>query len=232
MLMGQGNKYRLFRLFGFPVYVQSSILILLVFYLLLGSGGGAPGILSALLFAVVAFASILVHELGHAFMIRRLGLGESSIILHGLGGLTQWRSMPDRRQRILVSLAGPAAGLLLGCITLVFYLLFGLPDEFLLRVLVVGLLWINLGWSLVNLLPVWPLDGGQVLRTALDNRRRSQVEAAVSSLKVSMATAGVVVVAALAFRYLFVAVLFGLILWSNYNEYKQINNPPESFYGY
>lgn len=232
MLMGQGKKFRLFSLLGTQVYVQSSILILLVFYVLLGSGQGSAGIIHALVFAVIAFLSILVHEFGHAMMVRHQGLGKSDIILHGLGGLTYWRGTSDKRQRILVSLAGPLAGLALGGVTLAFTLAFGFPSEFLLSAIVQALLWINLGWSLINLLPIWPLDGGQILRTALTGRRRSGASATLLSLKISMVTAGAVVLLSIAFRTIFMAALFGLLLWSNYNELKQLKGPPESYYGY
>jgi len=138
------------------------------------------------------FGSILVHEMGHALMGRRFG-GSPSIVLYGLGGLCYSGTERTPGQRLAVVLAGPAAGLLLLLATLVVASLalgmtapehgafaswvVGLPPD---RASVNGglqklgnpttyevytnLLQINLFWTLINLMPIWPLDGGQALQ--------------------------------------------------------------------
>ncbi|HEY8209932.1 MAG TPA: site-2 protease family protein [Myxococcaceae bacterium] len=124
-----------------------------------------------LAWAAVIFASVLVHELGHALAARRYGAG-ASIRLYALGGLTYHDALPKTRQRIIVSLAGPGAGFALGLVALAFDLL--LPPD---RSPVVGftlraLLYANFTWGVVNLLPVPPLDGGHVLEDAVGPRHR------------------------------------------------------------
>src|SRR5262249_17405717 len=111
---------------------------------------------------VVIFVSIIVHELGHAFTGRAYGL-QPRILLHSMGGLTSWtgEKKVSPQQSILISLAGPAAGLLFGgAIFLIDKLL---PDLFGTRFgqdTYDDLLWVNWGWGALNLLPVLPLDGG------------------------------------------------------------------------
>ncbi len=124
------------------------------------------------LWIACVFVSILLHELGHVFMGQRFH-SFGHIVLHGFGGLAIGSSNVRRRwQHIAVSAAGPAAQLIL----------WGLLELLLWRVLVpevqehhwhvpkwarLGLAWmlyINLWWALLNLLPIWPLDGGQIAR--------------------------------------------------------------------
>ena len=104
---GQGQRFRLFKILGFPVFAESSVLFLIVLFLFMGASGGARATVGSLVFIAVAFVSIVIHELGHALAVRRLGHGESTIVLHGLGGVCQWRGAPSGRDRILIALAGP-----------------------------------------------------------------------------------------------------------------------------
>ena len=99
-----------FRLAGFPVEIHLSFFILAV---LLGLGAG--DIRLVLLWVAVVLVSILAHELGHAIVGRSYGL-QPQIRLYSMGSVTSWSS--GRRltpgQSILVSVAGPAAGLAIG----------------------------------------------------------------------------------------------------------------------
>lgn len=124
-----------------------------------------------MLWAITAFFSILIHELGHAYMGRKYG-AIPTIHLHGLGGLTVLPGAKfSRKQHIAVTAAGPAASFALGYATLVFTWVIepATPAGFLLTKF---LLWINFFWTFINLLPVLPLDGGQITRDLLGPDRR------------------------------------------------------------
>ena len=231
MFVGQGQRHRLFRIFGFPVFAETSALFLVLFFVLIASSQGAQGTIRGFIFAGVAFASILVHELGHAFAIRRLGYGDSEILLHGFGGMCRWRGQATRQHRILIAIAGPGAGLMIGGIALALYFTFGMPTEFALKSLVVAVLFINIGWSIFNLMPIWPLDGGHVVRYWLLGKR-SRTQTLTLSLQISMVVAGALGLTALFFREIFVTVLLAFILYSNYRELQQLKGPPPSIYGY
>jgi Zn-dependent protease len=162
-----------FRLFGFDVEIRLSFWL---FTALMGYQGTEPEALRRLLlWFPVVLLSILVHELGHAFAIRRYGL-EPYIALHWMGGTTHWRELlpMSRKQHIIISLAGPFAGFLLGgfvfgVMSLLTSLGVQLPPH---GHTVVGmLLFANLTWGVVNLAPVLPLDGGHVLEHALGPKR-------------------------------------------------------------
>ena len=119
----------------------------------------------------VVFVSIMVHELGHAIVGKQYG-AEPGIVLHGFGGTTILPGAEfTRLQSILVSAGGPIASLLLGLAFL------GL-DMFLhdktryMRVAISDGLFVNFIWTMFNLLPVQPLDGGQIFRDVLGPSRR------------------------------------------------------------
>ena len=235
MFFSRGPRHKLLTIGGIPVYVERSILMLLVLFLLLGAGSGPAGVLRSLILCVVAIASIIWHELGHAFAVKRLGYGDSVIVLHGLGGVTQWRGSPNRRDRILIALAGPGFGLILGGAVWALVLGIGMPEDFLLRTFAWALLFINIGWSIFNLMPIWPLDGGHVLRYALVSPRRSQSRTLQISLVASMITAGILIAFSAMIQAIFMVVLLGFLLYNNYQEYQNLRDqrrPPSSFYGY
>ena len=161
-----------FSLFGVPVRIASSFWIIAILFGTQDvgrSGSTQQVILEAMTWTAIVFVSILLHEFGHAIAARIFG-AEPSITLHALGGLTQFepRGM-SRPQRWLVSFAGPAAGLLLG--TTVYAAARLLPVSPQASSIVQSLLTVNIGWSLINLLPVLPFDGGQMLSAFLGPRR-------------------------------------------------------------
>lgn len=191
-----------FRLFGVNVEVHFTFWFTT---LLLGTGlGGEFDPRKALVWTVVVFVSVLVHELGHAFAVKLQGI-EPEIRLHGMGGTTSYRVLLQlpRRSEIFISLAGPFAGFLFGAVVLAvahFVLrthhfaigLWGLRlmplQAGFARYAVDSLLFVNFAWGLVNLIPALPFDGGHVLESALGPRR---VRAAlIVSLLVAVGAAG------------------------------------------
>jgi Zn-dependent protease len=151
-----------FRLFGFPVRVSILFLIMAV---LLGRGRSAAELP---VWVVIVFVSVLVHELGHAFAARAFGQ-EPSILLHGMGGLTSWHPSgvlaPGRR--LLVSAAGPVAGLSLAAVSFVLGLALT-ADESAARGVADEISSVNVWWFVFNVLPMLPLDGGSVMASAFD----------------------------------------------------------------
>jgi len=160
-----------FRLFGFPVSIQPGFWVLAV---LLGLSFAQKPV-AMMVWLGVVLVSILVHELGHASTARLYGQSPA-ITLHMMGGLTSWTPTHDigRRRGILVTLAGPFAGFALGLAALGIKLGAGtaVPHGSMLALALELLIWANVLWSAINLLPVLPFDGGQILAQALGPRRR------------------------------------------------------------
>ncbi len=157
-----GGGFSLPRLFGFPIFVSWSALFILAFIVVQGGGDTAGDLGWSLGYGAIVFGSILVHELGHALVATRVfGLGPASILLHGFGGVTRFRAPQKSWQAFVTDLAGPSAGIVLGLVALVIALVAPVPEPVALLLDTVAT--INIFWSLFNLLPMLPLDGGNML---------------------------------------------------------------------
>jgi Zn-dependent protease len=176
------RSIRVGRLAGIPIGVQP--LWLLVVGLITWSLGAvyypdqapgiAPGAAYALGFlsALLLFASILLHELGHAIVARRHGVEIEEIDLWLLGGVARMKGYPKRAgDELRFALAGPA-------VTLAIAVLFGAVSFALpastpawLEALVDYQAFVNAAILVFNLLPAFPLDGGRVARALLWGRR-------------------------------------------------------------
>ena len=168
-----------FRLFGFPVTVEPWHWAILAFC------GGALGIkdgedlLPVLLFMAAGAVSIIIHELGHALTMRLFGGQQVSIVLHGMGGHAICQGARfSRGQHILISLAGPLLQVACGLLVLVALRMSpdissgatGLGASPVYRLLT-SFIYVSLFWAVLNLIPVYPMDGGQILRGILGPRR-------------------------------------------------------------
>src|ERR1041384_6669591 len=105
------QSWRLGRIFGFPVEINLSFLLLLGVVLL---APGGLGVLGGLIFVTLTFGSVLLHELGHALVARRLGVYISGIELSFFGGAAKMHDMPrSANHEIAIAAAGPAVSLML-----------------------------------------------------------------------------------------------------------------------
>ncbi len=173
-----------FRLGDVPVRVEIAFFVVAA---LLGASLGT--VMGVAIWVGVVLVSVLVHELGHAIAMRASGVS-SRIVLHGFGGLTiPSAAIPSRAKRITVDLAGPLSGLLLLGVPAV-WLARTLPDPSApVEIVLLSLVWVNVAWSLVNLLPILPLDGGNVTKELLDvaTGDHGEVPARVVSIVVAAA---------------------------------------------
>lgn len=146
-----------FHLLGIPVQVQPMFWLMAV---ILGFPWiEAAGMMALATWVGVVFISILVHELGHALAARSVG-HSPGIQLTFFGGLAYFQQFQMTPWRLVyISAAGPAAGyaLYLACRTLV------MNGYVPLSITVQQLLIVNFYWTIFNLFPVYPLDGGQIV---------------------------------------------------------------------
>jgi Zn-dependent protease len=219
-----------FRLFGIPVTVTPW------FWLAGVLGGWNSGTREHLDLLVIwigcLFISILVHEMGHAFLAKSFGW-PPEVFLYLFGGVAVYRPGYGHTttRSVLISLAGPGAG----------FVLYGLIRV--LRELAVSsgwfhtldpaardrlgdfffqMEWINLWWGLVNLIPVLPLDGGRIAEALLLRARPFDGRRLAVML-------GVAVSAAVAFYFFavnknfgtFPAMLFAVLCISNVQMLQQ-----------
>lgn len=160
---------------------------------------------------VVVFVSILVHEFGHAVAGKRFG-AYPAIRLHGFGGVT---FLPGARftrgQNIFVSAAGPAAGLALG--VLIWAVANSVDEVPPLAGLAMRYgLYVNFIWTFVNLLPIQPLDGGQILGQLLGPRHSR------TTSSIGFVLAAVLCVWTLSNGLIFSALLLAMLAYYNFRQ--------------
>jgi len=221
----QPTQYDLrFSLFGIPVRVHPLFWLMAAFVVWNAVEGRLDLVVIGM---IVVFVSVLVHELGHAFVMRAYGW-PPNILLYHFGGLAMSpmaRSLSPLRS-ILLSLAGPFAGFLLYGIVWSFdFYLHQIQSPWLLQirvfVAIYFLKWVNLYWGLLNLLPIYPLDGGQVSRSLFSMWRTSGV---ADSLKLSILTAAGIAGYFLYEGNYFMAILIGSLAASSYQQLQFYGN--------
>lgn len=170
------KSWRLGTILGFPVELNLSFVLLLA--LVLVAFGGVAGVALVLL----VFASVLVHELGHALVARKLGVRVSGIELSFFGGAAKMVELPKTaNHEVAIAAAGPAVSLVIGAIGL------GL-GSLLHSSLFAWIGYTNFIIAAFNLIPALPMDGGRILR-ALLSRRMDFVSATDVSVKVARVVA-------------------------------------------
>jgi membrane-associated protease RseP (regulator of RpoE activity) len=237
-----------FRLLGIPVRVHP--LFWLVSAVLGWQENNLPMVA---LWVACVFVSILVHEYGHGLMAKAFHASPSIVLwgMGGLCETHSNRQTP--LQRLAVLLSGPGAGFVLCLLVMVFAsAIFGITprehlsvtetlvgirpqvdDYFAARMkfrpethnfeIYRSLVWINLMWGLVNLLPIWPLDGGRVSEIVLSAINRAQ--GVRWGHIVSLLVAGILAVLAASFRSssLFLPIFFGYFAFINYQMLQSIH---------
>jgi Zn-dependent protease len=228
-----------FKLAGIPVRIHPFFWLAGLF---LGPREGGPPVI---LFWVLAFfLGILCHELGHALVMRSQGFFPW-ITLYGFGGLASYdqprgfgRGNSDTWRQIFISAAGPLAGFVLAIIAIIFVRLLGyqvgydIHDPFRLTIYIVdalngtphpqllrfayNILFVTIVYGVLNLLPVYPLDGGQIARELLVMILGGQ-GGIRHSLILSLFTATTLALACLLFwKQPWMAVFFGYFAYTSY----------------
>jgi Zn-dependent protease len=176
-------SWRIGSIAGIALYVHATFLLLLAWVALAEyqTSGSAAGAVGGVVFVLAVFATVVLHELGHALAARRYGIRTRDITLLPIGGVARLEHMPrEPRQELVVALAGPAVNVgIAGLLFLGLGLTGGvalsldsatLSEGFLERGFAVRLLAVNLWLVLFNLIPAFPMDGGRVLRALLAMR--------------------------------------------------------------
>ncbi|MDD2764150.1 MAG: site-2 protease family protein [Opitutaceae bacterium] len=160
-------------MFGIRLAVHFSFLLLLAYVAWEGwMDAGWLGVAWSVAFILLLFTCVVLHELGHSLTARRFGIGVPRILLLPIGGMAEFDSIPRQpRRELLITLAGPAVNFV---IALVLWPFVTMPASW--ADGDVPLTFAGLGWQLLlvnlvmggfNLLPVFPMDGGRILRALL-----------------------------------------------------------------
>jgi len=205
-----------FKLFGIPVRVEPSIWLILGIFGFLNFGiESTQGIISIGLLIIAGFTSILVHELGHALMIKKYKL-PTQIVLAGFGGFaTHPAGILTRKQSFIVTLAGPLLQIILGLTIYFIAPTLNIPPNSLINIFIEIIILVSIAWALLNCLPILPLDGGRMLDSALGPKKLK------TTLLIGLITAVIVGILAYAYGFFFGAMFMGFFFYQNFQAYKQ-----------
>lgn len=208
-----------FRIGKIPVEILPSFFLMAV--ILGGFGSLDLGAVAA--WVAIVLVSVLLHELGHASVGLLFGLSPR-IQLHSMGGTTSWQQglKLSSLKRIAISLAGPGAGFVFGAIIFLSrHWLEALVPGHAGSGLVVMLLYVNVAWGILNLLPMLPLDGGNVVLHSLNALTRGRGEK--PTLIVSLACAGAAVILAAVTQWWWSALLALSFVASNWRGLRNLS---------
>ena len=229
-----GKNWKIATMSGHDVHVSPFFLILIGLFVFMGLNSSAD-FFYQLMWAPVLFFSILFHELGHAAATKKCGFGTSKIILHGFGGVAiSRRGHTKPNQGMFIALAGPGVTLIMALLSLAGLMAYGFltggePANLAVSVLGHFLLLMTLAnvfWLILNLLPIYPMDGGQTMMHFLRKRGARQNEAIVKSAKISLVAIGITAFLTLAlfqvggFLIIIIFAMFGYMNWQILQQAK------------
>jgi stage IV sporulation protein FB len=184
-----GWSLPIFRIAGIQLRIHVTF-VLLIAWLAFGyyAQGGSPAAAEGVIFVLLLFLCVVLHEFGHALAAKAFGINTPDITLLPIGGVARLERMPEEpKQELLIAVAGPAVNVVIALGLFVaggsFINPFVNPAAPERVGLVSQLLIINVLLVAFNLLPAFPMDGGRVLRALLATRmsyaRATQIAATV-----------------------------------------------------
>jgi Zn-dependent protease len=174
-----GWSINLFRVRGIQLAVHFSFFLLLTYVAVVGwsDGGGLHGAVEAAGILLACFTCVVLHEFGHSFTAMHFGIRVRRILLMPIGGMAQFEDIPRQPSReLLITIAGPAVNFAIAALLALWV---GRPvgwpfSDYDYPATASGYAQLLLVWNLLmgtfNLVPVFPMDGGRILRALLAMR--------------------------------------------------------------
>jgi stage IV sporulation protein FB len=179
------------------------------------SSGNLKG---TVLWVFVILVSVLVHELGHALCALSFGL-RSTVTLVAFGGITSYASQGvSKFKQFLIILCGPVFGAVLFFFSYLGWQYFAFDRPLIASIFYV-MQWVNLVWTSINLLPILPLDGGQILLLIFEAifKAKGQSYALFTSILLAVLLSVLFVL----FSYYLVGFLFVFLALQSYARWKR-----------
>ncbi len=222
-----GWSINLFRIRGIQLSLHFTFLLLLAYWAKEGyDQGGVTGAFWSTALILAIFTCVVLHELGHSFTARRFGVGVRRILLMPIGGMAEFDSIPRQPAReLLMTVAGPAVNFVLAALLwLVVDRSSGLPDNALpasLGELGWCLFYWNICMGIFNLAPVFPMDGGRILRAFLAIKL-PYLRATFWAVTIGKVLAVIAAVIAFYTERTMIGILFAFIFFAGEAEYRAL----------
>ena len=195
--------------FGVPLYFNPTSLIWLVFFMSYGMG-------TAIGMFIVLMLSLIIHEYGHVLVGRRMGFGTSHVETHMFGAAAYITSPMENHphSELLTAIAGPITSAILGLICLPFVYLGG-PWP---------LVWacqLNFILAVFNILPIFPMDGGRVLRSLISTKKGVRKATEIATI-VTFVMASILGGLSLFMGDFWILMIMGMIAWMAVAERRRV----------
>jgi len=209
---------RAFRMLGVPVRLHFTFILLFIFLLVTDLGSRETSA-SYALFLMGIFASVLLHEMAHAFVARRFGVRTTEIVMFPIGGLSRLERILKPTEELWIAVAGPSVNLLIS--GLIFAYMFHTRQAVPIRLAdllqptnanaLARLAYGNMMLAGLNLLPAFPMDGGRLLRALLSYVRPEDQATRTAAWMGRMLAISIMLYAMIAGQ--FMLVFFGVFIW-------------------
>lgn len=177
---------------GIPIFLHFTFILMLIFIGLVEVRDNNP-LFGGVFFVLCIFASVALHELGHALMARRFGIKTDDIVLYPIGGIARLRSMGEGFQEFWIAIAGPSVNVVIACLLYAILRLTGRwapldqlvssqnPDVWSAANFWQKVAMVNIVLLVFNLIPAFPMDGGRVLRAILAQKFPKEKATAIAA---------------------------------------------------
>ncbi len=227
------GTWPLFTVRGIRVFLHWSWILVAVYHINKGKGM-YPHIGWDIAEYVTLFGIVLLHEFGHAFATRQVGGTANQILLWPFGGIAYVQTPPRPRAYLWAIAAGPLVNAVLWPLLYVLskYLWSGVTDQYLeeggdpLRLytalFVQTIHWINTALLIFNLLPIFPMDGGQILRGLLWLKLGPLKSLSIAAWTGLIIGGALLVYVLVAYQSIWMALVLGLMLSQSWRTIQQV----------
>lgn len=223
------KSFKIGQLFNIPIYLHWSFLLLPLIVIYRSGENEIANVIWEIGLVGSLFFCVLLHEYGHALSARRYGVDTLDIILSVIGGVARLTRLPEKPwQEFVVAAAGPAVNVVIAALVYLYLWLSGsnifptnpiIDSSSFLQFLAFA----NIALVVFNLVPAFPMDGGRMLRAAL-NVKLSRVRATYIAMLVGQVLAVLAAGYALYFGHYTLLFIGVFVFVSAGAEYRGIKN--------
>ena len=200
--------------FGVPIRLHFTFLLLLVLLAAFGFNGTESGVMHVLYLGML-FLSVLLHEIGHAVVSTRFGIRTVEIVVFPIGGIARLERQPKPKEELWIALAGPMVNLIIA-VSLFVYIgntrgigaILQPTDTNLTERIAYG----NLALAVFNMLPAFPMDGGRVMRSLIARFRPEREATRIAAASGRVLAGGLAIFAIVSGQYLILFIAFFVYL--------------------
>ena len=199
------NAWKLFDFYGTPVYLKYWFLALIL--------------ITTPVYLVSIFISIVVHELAHSFVAKKLGYKTDYIfidIFHG-GALIDSSYTKNNKHAFKIAFAGPLSNFILAFIGFILAIVVGTMSKLILDFMVIFIV-VNLLIGVFNLLPIYPLDGGRICKSILGMLLKDNNKARLINGIFSTVVSSILLLTSLYFGEYVLAIFSAIFVYTSYLE--------------